>query len=164
MIMVDHISNLNDLVIELETKITYHNSKDLLIQEAFIVWYMLTEGAPSSPYSEKDLLRLLKKNFETYQQYYTNDTDYSFITGWMMNVAFWHFRTSFDEDYGNQLLLKAYHHAPHNSLFKWSVRQDLGLNNHEVGRLQQDICGQFYQYYNYGEVIRNYFVGVVGRI
>jgi hypothetical protein len=159
--MVDHINNLSDLVIELETKITHHNSKELLIREAFIVWYMLTEGAPSQRYSEKDLLRLLKRNFETYQQYYTDDTDYSFITGWMMQVAFWHFRTTFDEVYGNQLLLKAYRQAPNNSLFKWSVRQDLGLNHHEVGRLQQDICGQFYQYYNYGPVIRNYFVDVV---
>ena len=161
--MVDHISNLNELVHELETTITHNNSKALLIREAFIVWYILTEGAPCEQYPEKDLLRLLKKNFETYQQYYTNDTDYSFITGWMMNVAFWHFRTTFDEVYGNQLLLKAYRNAPHNSLFKWCVRQDLGLNTHEVSRLQQEICGRFDQYYNYGPVIRNYFLNVVGR-
>jgi hypothetical protein len=160
--MVDHISNLSNLVIELETRITHHNnSKDLLIREAFIVWHMLSEGAVCEQYSEKDLLRILRKNFETYQQYYPNDTDYSFITGWMMNVAFWHFRTTFDEVYGNQLLLKAYSNAPNNSLFKWSVRQDLGLNHHEVGRLQQDICGQFDRYYNYGPVIRSYFLGVV---
>lgn len=159
---VDHISNLSDLVVEIETRIgRQHNSKELLIREAFIVWYMLTEGASSQQFSEKDLLRLLKNNFEIYQRHFSSDTDYSFITGWMMQVAFWHFRTHFDESYGNQLLLKAYRNAPYNSLFKWAVRYNLGLNNREIGCLQQDVSEQFYQYYNYGPLIRKYFMDVM---
>ena len=160
--MVNHISNLNDLVVEIEACMGLHNnSRELLIREAFVVWYMLSEGAACEQYSEKDLLRLLKRNFDTYQQSYSNDIDYSFITGWMMQAAFWHFRTTFDETYGNQLLWKAYRNVPGNSLFKWSVRQDLQLNEREVSRLQQDICGQFEQYYNYGPLIRDYFMRVV---
>jgi hypothetical protein len=159
---VDQISNLSDLVEAIETRIIHHhNNRELLIREAFIVWYMLSEGASSDQYSEKDLLQLLKRNFEIYQQHYTHDTDYTFLTGWMMHTAFWFFRSSHDESYGNQLMLRAWRRAPGNSLFKWAIRQDLQLQDREINMLQQDIRTQFNQYYNYGPVIRKYFLDIV---
>lgn len=159
---VDHISNLGHLVSEIEITIARQQySRELLIRESFIVWHLLSETGHCEVYSEKDLLRLLKRNFEIYQQRFVHDTDYSFITGWMMQAAFWHFRTSLDESYGSALLLHAHQQAPYNSLFKWAVRQELRLPAREVARLQMDIRDRFEEHYNYGPVIRNYFLGLM---
>lgn len=158
---IDGISNLSEQVHTIETRLVQESNRELLIREAFIVWYMLSEGACSEQFSEKELLQLLRRNFERYQQAYSDDVDYTFLTGWMMHTAFWFFRSSYDESYGVQLMQRAWRMAPGNSLFKWAVRQELMLEKGEIHGLQQDIRSQFNQYYDYGPVIKKYFLELV---
>jgi hypothetical protein len=51
--------------------------------------------------------------------------------------------------------------APGNSLFKWAIRQELGLEQGEIHGLQQDIRSQFNRYYDYGPVIKKYFLDLI---
>jgi hypothetical protein len=159
---VDNIKNFNELIIELEARL-YKNSldKDLLIREAFTLWYVLVEGIDCENFTEDELTLLLEKNYHKYKKHFENDADYNFIVGWMLTIAFWYFDLSMDEDEGNRLLIKAYKANTKNSLFKWAVRSDINLSSEEINNLRTYISIRFDQFYDYGNLIMDYFLDVI---
>ena len=159
---VDNITDPNDLIIEIEAKLTqYKLDKGLLIRETFTLWYILVEGRQCENFTEEEITALLKRNFELYQAHYLNDADFHFIFGWIINVAFWYLDTNLNEEYGNELLNKAYRSNPKNKLFTWAIRHELNLKDNEVNDLKIDIASRFEQFYNYGTFIKEYFLNVI---
>ena len=62
---VDNITDPNDLIIEIEAKLTqYKLDKGLLIRETFTLWYILVEGRQCENFTEEEITALLKRNFE----------------------------------------------------------------------------------------------------
>ncbi len=78
-----------------------------------------------------------------------------------MSITFWYFNPSINEKCGNNLLIKAYHSNSKNSLFKWAIRNELRLTDNEISNLKIDISLRFEQFYNYGILIKNYFLDVI---
>lgn len=158
---IENIHNLNDLIIEFESKLTKDIfSKELLINESFILWYILVEEIPCENFENEELEKLLKRNFKIFLAQYTQDVDFNFIMGWMINVAFWYFKSDISEDYGFELLNKAYESRRYNSLFKWAVRDKLNLSSSELDKLKTDMQLKFEEFYNYGAFIKSYFLSV----
>ena len=159
---VDNITDPNDLIIEIEAKLTqYKLDKGLLIRETFTLWYVLVEGIQCENFTEQEITTLLKRDFEIYQAYYSNDADFHFMFGWIINAAFWYLDTNLNEGYGNELLNKAYRSNPKNSLFKWAIRHELNLRADEVNDLKIDISSRFELLYNYGTMVKEYFFDVI---
>lgn len=159
---LDNFDNLNDLLIEIEAQLVRDQlNKELLIREAFLLWYVLVEGEQCESFSEEQLEMLLHKNFEKYKKSFAHCEDYNFIIGWMTTIAFWYYDSSVDESYGSNLLLTAHRKNKNNPLFKWAVRDDLRLNEAEVSNLKKEIVEKFYDYYNYGPMIKEYFIDVM---
>jgi hypothetical protein len=155
------IDNMNDLLIGIEAELQRDKfNKELLIRECFILWQILVEGIACSSFSETDVHELLKNNFKRYKEYYTGDPDFNFLIGWIANLTFWLFDDT-NEDSGNELLMKAYKSDPKNSLFKWAVRSRLNLKANEIANLKIDIRLRFDMLYNYGNLIKEYFLEVV---
>jgi hypothetical protein len=153
---------MNDLIINAEAQLQRNRlDKEALIKESFLLWYILVEGISCPDFTEEEINRLLKRNFGAYDTCYSNDSDFNFIIGWMMNLTFWHFGSSFTEKDGNRLLIKAYQNDTRNSLFKWAIRDVLNLNENEINNLKTDISLRFEQFYNYGTVIKEYFLDII---
>lgn len=132
-----------------------------LINEAFILWYTLVEGVACDDFSEDDRLRMLQDNFGLYKREYREDKDYSFIIGWMTGISPWFFGQSVDDEYGKHLLVKAYKSSAKNALFKWAIRDEIGLTNKEIEYLKIDILSRFNFFFNYGELIEEYFQDII---
>lgn len=159
---IDDITDLNDAIVAIEAHLAKNRlDKEILIREAFILWYVLVEGINCEDFTEKEIEKLLKKNYTLYQANYIDDADYNFIVGWMIGVAFWYFDPSINEEYGTRLLFKAYRSNSKNSLFKWGVRNDLNLRENEINNLRIDISLRLEQLYNYGPLIKEYFLSVI---
>ncbi len=159
---IDNIKDFNDLIIELQAQLNNNRlQKELLIREAFALWYVLVEGINCENFSENEVEHLLKKNYDAFNTEFANDADYNFIIGWMMDIAFWYFELSVEEGYGKHLLLKAYKSNPKNSLFKWAIRNEINLSSEEVKNLKIDICLRLDQLYNYGILIKEYFLSII---
>jgi hypothetical protein len=101
------------------------------------------------------------RNVEIYHRSYANDADFNFIIGWMLTIAFGYFDPMLKEKEGVILLDKAYHSNVKNSLFKWALRKELRLDDHEIEDLQIDILSRYDQFYGYGTFIKEYFLGVI---
>jgi len=156
------IQNMNDYIIDLESQLSISPlNKKLLIQEAFALWYILLEDIECENFSEQALEKLLKKNYNNYKDHFSNDADYNFIIGWMMCVAFWYFDSKANENEGYLLLMKAYKSNPKNSFFKWAVRDQISLTNKEIEFLKTYISIRFEQFYDYGNLINEYFMGLI---
>lgn len=159
---IDEIHNVNDLMIELEAQLHKNKlNKGLLIREAFTLWYVLVEGVDCESFTEEEIIGLLKRNYSVYKSEFVNDSDYSFIMGWMISITFWYFDSAISKEYGNYLLMKSYQSNPKNSLFKWAVRSELNLRGNEINNLEIDISLRFDQIYNYGTLIKDYFLDVI---
>src|SRR5258708_6149947 len=99
------IIDFNDLVIEMETKLSQQRvDKALLINESFILWYVLVEGISCESFTESEIKDILIRNVRIYQTYYTNDADFNFIIGWMLSIASWYFDPLLKEQDGIRLL------------------------------------------------------------
>ncbi len=160
--LIDGIDNINDLLIALKAKLIEEKfNKNLLIREAFTLWYTLVEGEDCENFSDDEIENLLQNNFKTYQVHFSEDNDYTFIVGWMVSITFWYFGSSIKEEYGSSLLIKAYQSNPKNSLFKWAIRDKLRLTNDDLNHLKIDISVRFEQFYDYGVLIREYFLDVI---
>src|SRR5258708_1339557 len=156
------VVDLNDLIIDLEAKLLRDRlDKELLIKESFILWYILVEGVYCESFTEASLRNILIRNVEIYQSVYINDADFNFIMGWMISIAFWYFEPLITEGDGVRLLNKAYKNNPKNSLFKWAVRMELGLRDNETENLKIDIALRYDEFYNYGELIKDYFLDII---
>jgi hypothetical protein len=159
------IGDFNDLVIDLEAELLRNKlDKDLLIKESFILWYILVEGVCCDNFTERDIKVILMRNVETYQNFYANDADFNFIIGWMLTVAFWYFDPLLREEDGVRLLDKAYRSNPKNSLFKWALRKALRLKDDEIENLKIDIVLRYDHLYNYGTLIKEYFLEVMNAL
>ena len=160
--LIDEIENINNLIIELEAQLIKDKfNKDLLIREAFTLWYVLVEGEVCENFTDNEIESFLRNNFKIYQSHYSNDSDYTFIVGWMVGITFWYFGSSVKKEDGNQLLLCAYKHNPKNSLFKWSIRNELNLTDNELNNLKIDIVLRFDQLFNYGTLVKEYFLDII---
>lgn len=158
----DSINDMNDLIIDIKAQLKANElDKSLLIKEAFTLWYISVEGKDCENFSEQDVSKFLLKNYSVYKTHFTNDADYNFIIGWMMSIAFWHFGSGINEKDGNILLIKAYKSNSNNSLFKWAVRNELALSDNEIENLTIDISLRYDQLYNYGWLIKEYFLDVI---
>lgn len=58
--------------------------------------------------------------------------------------------------------MRAYKSDTKNSLFKWAVRSELNLKENEIANLKIDIYLRFDVLYNYGDLLKEYFLDVVG--
>ena len=156
------IIDFNDLVIEMETKLSQQRvDKALLIKESFILWYVLVEGISCESFTESDIKDILIRNVRIYQTYYTSDADYNFIIGWMLSIASWYFDPLLKEQDGIRLLNAAYKNNPKNSLFKWAIRRELRLEVTEIENLKIDIDLRYDQLYNYGSFLKEYFLDII---
>ncbi len=156
------IENMNDLLIGIEAELQRNKlNKELSIKESFLLWQILVEGIACSNFSETDVKELFKNNFKTYKEYYTDDADFNFLIGWTMSLTFWFFEEG-SEELGNKLLMRAYKSDTKNSLFKWAVRSELNLKENEIANLKIDIYLRFDVLYNYGDLLKEYFLDVVG--
>jgi hypothetical protein len=159
---IDNETNLNNIIVQIEAELARNQlQKELLIKETFILWYILIEGISCENFEEKQISELLTRNFNLYQTNFSSDTDFCFILGWMITIAFWYFDADFNEEYGNQLLFKTYKNSPTNSLFKWAVRDQLNLDSAGIKKLKNDIQCRFLELYDYGPFIQNYFRDVI---
>lgn len=153
---------MNDLIINIEAQLLSNRfDKNLLIEEAFVLWYVLVEGIECENFSKEGLVNLLATNYRIYKARFSNDAEYNFIMGWMITVTYWYFPAEVNEDDGDLLLMKAYRSNPQNSLFKWALRDKLELSMLEIANLKVDIWARFKQLYNHGSFIENYFLDVV---
>lgn len=160
--LIDEIDNINDLIIELRAQLNKDTfNKDLLIREAFTLWYVLVEGVVCENFTDNEIESFLRNNFKIYQTHYSKDSDYTFIVGWMVGLTFWYFDPSVKKEDGNQLLLSAYKHNSKNSLFKWAVRNEVNLTDDEVNNLKIDIVLRFEQLFNYGTLVKEYFLDII---
>jgi hypothetical protein len=154
--------NLNELLIEIEANLKRaKTSKSLLIREVFTIWYILTESYPCENFKGDELIDLLRRNYSKFKNEYFDDPDYSFILGWMIGRSFWYFGDSIDENLGDILLRKAYKANSNNYLFKWAIRHEVGLSNEEIENLRTQLSVRFEYFYNYGLLIREYFIDVI---
>ncbi|WP_431209669.1 hypothetical protein ACQ86N_26440 [Puia sp. P3] len=109
--------DFDDLIIDLEAKLGKNKSdKGLLIEESFILWYALVEDMPCNEFNEIDLQNLLTRNVGIYQGSFSEDADFSFIIGWMTNIASWYLDPLLNEQDGTGLLLEAYRRDPREQL------------------------------------------------
>lgn len=151
---------MNDLLIGIEAELQRNRlDRKLLIRESFLLWQILVEGVKCSNFSETDIKELFRENFKNYKKLYLNDSDFNFIIGWMMSLTSWFFDDG-DETFGNKLLLKAYKSQTKNSLFKWAVRDELNLKPNEIYDLKIAIYSRFDWFYDYGDLIKEYFLDV----
>lgn len=156
---IDKIDNHNDLLIALESEITKGNfEKEILIREVFVLWHILVENINCENFNENFIEILLRKKYKIFKDIFKNDSDFNFIMGWMLSVASWHFNNDLTEDDGYKLLYKAYKNDSKNSLFKWAVRGQINLSNDEIKRLNEDLKQNLNLYFNYGTLIREYFL------
>lgn len=154
--------DFGDLIIGLEAKLNKNKSeRSLLIKESFVLWYVLIEDIPCDDFKEKDIQTLLLRNVGIYQHSFNEDADFSFIVGWMTNVAFWYFQPVFTEEDGIRLLKDAHKRDPGNSLFKWAIRKELGLTEPDIMSLKMDIELRYDQFYNYGLLLKEYFLEII---
>jgi len=159
---IDRNENADDLINEIKVQLVKNPlDKGLLIRECFLLWYILVEGINCESFDEESIEALLKTNYETYQMHYANDTDYNFIIGWALNVAFWYFGVGLDEEDGNKLLMNAYKNKRDNSLFQWAVRDELRLDKNNIEKLNNDIRSDFFRWYPYDSFIREYFLDLI---
>ena len=154
--------DFDDLIIDLEAKLDRNKfDKGLLIEESFTLWYVLVEDMPCDEFNEIDIQNLLMRNVKIYHGSFSEDADFSFIMGWMINVAFWYFDPVLNEQDGNRLLQKAYSLDPGNSLFKWAVRKELRMGELDIMSLRIDIELRYNQFYNYGSLLKEYFLEII---
>lgn len=156
---IDKTENLCDLMIDIEAALVKNKqNKQLLIRESFVLWYILIEGHTCENFTAEEINKLLKKNYAVFKSNFLDDSDYCFMIGWMIEVSFWYFDESIDEKYGSRLLLKAYKSNTKNYLFKWAARAEIGLSSNEVQNLRTQISLRFDEFYNYGPLIKDYFL------
>jgi hypothetical protein len=154
--------SVNDLLIEVKAKQSRSpNEKGLLIREMFLLWYALVEGVECENFSESDLTGMLNKCIEQYKVGFYNDADCTFMAGWIFSISFWILDSAFGEEEGKKMLIAAYKSQPTNKLFKWANRDELNLTKKEIETLGTELLNSFYQYYNYGPYIKEYFLDVI---
>lgn len=154
--------DLNYYLIEIKARQTkFPEEKSLLIQEAFILWYMLVEGEEFMNFTESDITRMLYKNSIIFKESYFNDPDYNFIVGWMLSISPWFYEGVFDEEDWKQMLLFSYKTNPKNKLFKWAMRGEFSLSKSEVAELSKELEKNFDSYYAHGNFIKSYFIDVI---
>lgn len=159
--LIDSIDDFNDYIIEIESGLELAASKDLIIREIFVLWYVLVEGIYCENFSAQELTELLQKKVNLYEKEYLNDPDYLFLLGWCSNISFWFFGESFKEETGVLLLMKAHKLSPKNSLFKWAVANELKLNNNQIAILKDDLRLNFFIHYDFGRLITDYFLRII---
>lgn len=142
-------------------KTSTRNEKDFLIQESFLLWLALMEGASIEGFTQEQLSVKLTENAETYLGKFHNDSDCTFIMGWMSCVAFWIFEGVFSEEDGNKLLRLAFKSSPENKLFKWAVRDQLKFKDGELDQLRIAAKENLRSYFNHGPVIEDYFKDIL---
>lgn len=159
---IDKIDDHDDLLIVFEAQLTKDKlNKAILIREVFALWYILIEGIRCKHFSENTIDALLKEKYKLIQHHFFRDSDFNFILGWMLSIAPWYFNNDFNEDYGYKLLYKAYDTNSKNNLYKWALRDHLNLGDNEIKRLNDDLKGNFDLYFNYGQMIREYFLSML---
>ncbi len=136
--------------------------KKSLVNETFVIWYALVEGISCDNFDVKKLEDLLARNFDIFSTTCNNDPDFCFIMGWVINVAPWYFKSKkVDEENGVTLLKLAYNSRRDNPLFKWAIRNELGITAQEISELENRIKNGFENCFNYSEIIRFYFLDIV---
>ncbi|MDP4218617.1 MAG: hypothetical protein Q8927_20655 [Bacteroidota bacterium] len=156
------MNDFNDLIINTEAGLLRNRlDRALLINQSFVLWYILVEGIVCENFAESDIKDMFHGNIRTYLRAYKDNADFNFIVGWMLTVAFWHFDPLLKEEDGVSLLNSAYRANTKNSLFKWALRKVFGLSGNEIRALEIDIASRFDQFYNYGDSIRDYFLDVI---
>ena len=154
--------NVNDLLIEVKANQSQSpNEKGLLIREMFLLWYALLEGVECENFSEPELTGILNKCVERFNASFYKDADCTFMLGWIVTITFWILGTVFTEQEGKKMLIAAYKSQPTNKLFKWANRNELKLSNKEIEHLVIELRNNFYNYFNYGPYIKEYFSEVI---
>ncbi|MBX2897713.1 MAG: hypothetical protein KF763_19890 [Cyclobacteriaceae bacterium] len=162
MMTLDKIKNYNDLIIELEARLSKEPSnRGILIREIFVLWYVLLEGIKCENFNEGMLGKLLKEKFDMFQKAFNEDLDFIFIVGWMLSIAPWYFDSDLTEDDGYKFLYKAYKANSRNSLYKWAFRGQLNLTDKEMQNLNTDLKKNLDIYFNYGAAVKDYFLSLL---
>lgn len=154
--MIDY----NSYIIDLERR--FHEktgNKSVLIEETFVLWYILNEGIICENFGEEELEKRLKRNFEILTTQFNKDPEVNFILGWMLSISFWYFG-DIDEDLGQKKLYQAYQSNKDNMLFKWAVRDLINLSTHEVEIIEIKWKTNFKYYFSCNGLIENYFMGL----
>jgi hypothetical protein len=154
--MVQEADYINDHLIVLKAE-QNKIKVDALIEQTFLVWYSLVEGIDLESFSEKEVASILKQNYIIYKEKYRNDIDFTFVFGWILNVAPWYVDLSIDPKNGLELLREAYEASKENKLFKWAIRDQLKLDQTDLLVIEVELKTNFFAYYNHGELIKNYF-------
>lgn len=156
------MQNVNDLLIEVKAyQSRLPKEKGLLIREMFLLWYALVEGVECESFSESELTEMLHRCVERVKECFYQDVDCTFMVGWIVTISFWLLAEVFTEEEGKKMLIAAYKHQPTNKLFKWANRNELKLSSKDVEELVMELRNNFYNYYNYGPYIKEYFLGVI---
>lgn len=154
--------NVNDLLIDVKASQSRSpKEKGLLIREMFLVWYALLEGVECENFTEVELTGMLHKCVELVKAWFHNDPDCSFMIGWIGAISFWLLGPVFTEEEGERMLIAAYRKEPANKLFKWANQKELNLSNKQIEGLVIELRNNFYNYYNYGPYIKEYFLEVI---
>ncbi|WEK36755.1 MAG: hypothetical protein P0Y53_04505 [Candidatus Pseudobacter hemicellulosilyticus] len=154
--------NINDLLIDVKANQARRpGDNSLLVEEIFLLWYALLEGEDCESFPEADLAALLYRAAHQFKTQYAEDADLNFIVGWAVSISFWYFDGVFTEEDGPRLLYTAYKKHPLNKLFRWASSQEIGLSDREIVALEEAICKDFDQYYNFGPSIKEYFMEIL---
>ncbi len=119
------------------------------------------DGKICVEFDEVDLIKLLNRNIDVYFKTYRDETDFNFIVGWLVGIAFWYFEPLLEEQDSLKLLKAAYNSDRGNSLFKWAIRQALGLTMDEISNLELDIELRYDQFFNYSPLVKEYFLDII---
>lgn len=133
---------------------------DVLVEQSFLAWYSLLEGIELKNFSEEDITGILKQNYNIYKEKYRHHKDLTFIFGWILNVAPWYVDFSIDPTVGFGLLQEAYEASRENPLFRWAIRDQIKLDETDKLILLVKLGTNFLEYYNHGELIKNYFLRI----
>jgi len=155
---IDYIKEIQEA--ESEIKVEELPSAIALINQTFIVWFLLVEG--SNEFEEDYLQQILNRNITLINKFYPKNSELLFLQGWMVKISPWYFDLKSDE-IGDKYLRLAYKYNPDNLLFKWAMQEERYATKNSTERLEALILENFDKYYINYNPIQEYFENVVGR-